>query len=966
METDEVGTRARFNEQLDEVIKPSLDEHRARLVKTMGDGFLVEFGSVVDAVQCAANIQNAIASRQADEAEDMKMLFRMGVHLGDVIVEDEDIHGDGVNIAARLEGLAESGGICISGMVHEGVRNKVALHFTDLGEHALKNISGPVHVYRATTDVAGAVYEHRASVAAILNLPSIAVLPFDNLSGDPEQEYFSDGITEDLITALSHVRRFRVIARNSTFSYKGTSPDIRRVADELQARYVIEGGVRKAGNRVRVTAQLIEGESGNHIWAERYDRDLEDIFALQDELTNTLVGAITPSVGKAEQERARQKPPASLDAWDLYQRGMSQFRKRDRENIDDAQALFEQALQIDPRFAPAHTGCARAFFYRALYGMEEADKERALIAAQKAVELDSKDAEAHVTLSRIYNIKREHEAAISEARMAIELNPSLADAYHLLGSAMLHSGKAQDAVPQLQTAIQLSPHDDLIGAFHGRLALAYLYLGNYENALELAQNAVRFQTSQWTDYTYLLSALGHLEGEDEAKTALQELQRIKPDISVSFVSKYVPTSNNDDLKRLLDGLRKAGLPDKSSEKDEALPLPDKPSIAVLPFENMSGDPEQEYFADGITEDLITALSRIRQFFVIARNTTFTYKGQAVDVQAVAKDLGVRYVLEGSVRKAGNRVRISAQLIDGETGNHIWAERYDRDLDDIFALQDELSMTLAAAIAPALGKAELQRTQLKKPETLDAWDLYQRGLWHLNRRNSADILEATHLFERAMAMDPNFGPAFAGYAWAYRMDYLFGFAKMDLEKARSAALRAVSLDRDDPFSHFALGQIYITERKHEAALEEFQAALQLNPSFADTYHQMAYTLIHLGRPREALDYLASSIRLSPHDVVIGVCYAGYCLAWLYLHEYTQAVEWGRKAIRQPIVPTLSYVFLIPALAYSGNFEEAERVLEQLQAVQPGTSVSSVKDRILTVDPESKEHLLNGLRKAGMPE
>ncbi len=561
MGEDEEGTLATLTAHLKELIEPCIAEHRGRVVKTTGDGLLAEFASVVDAVRCAVAFQDGMAERNVDIPEDRRMEFRIGVNLGDVIVQGDDVFGDGVNVAARLEGLAEPGGVIVSGKVHEEVRNKLEFGFDDLGPQEVKNISEPVSAYRMTLGAPNDSPKVFAPAETIFRLPSIAVLPFENMSGDPEQEYFSDGITEDLITALSHVRRFRVVARNSTFSYKGTSPDVRRVAEELEARYVIEGSVRKAGSRIRVTAQLIEGESGKHIWAERYDRNLEDIFAVQDELTKTLVGAIAPGVGRAEQQRARQKPPASLDAWDFYQRGMWHFRKRDRGGIDEAQALFERALLIDPGFGPAYTGCARAFYYRALYGFEEDDKQRALIAANKAVELEGSDAEAHVALSRVYNIKRDHEAAISEANIAIKLNPSLADAYHLLASSLLHSGKAEEAVTHLQTAIRLSPHDDLIGPFHERLALANLYLRNYNKAVEFAEQAIRFQNTQWTNFAYLVSALGHLEREAETKIALQDLLQVRPEITVSFVGKHTLTSDADDLSHFLDGLRKAGLPE---------------------------------------------------------------------------------------------------------------------------------------------------------------------------------------------------------------------------------------------------------------------------------------------------------------------------------------------------------------------------------------------------------------------
>ena len=393
--------------------------------------------------------------------------------------------------------------------------------------------------------------------------PVVAILPFDNMSGDPEQEYFSDGITEDLITALSRIRQIQVVARNSTFSYKGKSPNIRQVSEELGVRYVVEGSVRKAGNRIRVTAQLVDGQTGNHIWAERYDREIKDIFDVQDELTEILVGAIAPGIGSAERQRAKQKPPDNLDVWDIYQRGMWYLRQRTpdrmKEEVLEARALFEKTIKRDPEFGPAYAAYADTFYYDALFGSREEDQETALRAAKKAVELDGDDANAHVALGRIYRLCNNTDAAEAEHRIAIGLNPSMADAHYNLGMVLVGTGKAQEAIPYIETAIRLSPHDDLIGPFHARLAEAHLYLGNHEQAAELAQKSMRLRGTRWPVHAYLTSALGHLGRIDVAKKALEELKDIQPQASISFVKENHPTINADFMDHLLDGLRKAGM-----------------------------------------------------------------------------------------------------------------------------------------------------------------------------------------------------------------------------------------------------------------------------------------------------------------------------------------------------------------------------------------------------------------------
>ena len=397
-------------------------------------------------------------------------------------------------------------------------------------------------------------------LAAQFDKPSIAVLPFANLSNDAEQEYFSDGITEDLITALSRLRRFRVVARGSTFSYKDHSTDIRQIARELNARFVIEGSVRKAGNRIRLIAQLVDGGSGDQIWAESYDRELDDIFALQDELTLAIVGAVEPAMGRAERDRVIRRPPESLDAWESYQRGMSYYSKRTREDNAAARKMFERAISIDPQFALAHAGYARTDYYDVLMGISEADAEKAENAALKAVELDPDEAEAHLALGLVNFTNRNFDRAIPEVDTAIDLNPGYATAHHLLGTLLTHTGQAEDGLSHILTAIQLSPKDEEIALFYARAALANLYLRRHEAAVEWGRKAVRGPAIQWPAHCFLVAALAHLDRKDEAEQALDGLLSFRPGITLRFVRDKFPTVNRDDLEHLFEGLRKAGLP----------------------------------------------------------------------------------------------------------------------------------------------------------------------------------------------------------------------------------------------------------------------------------------------------------------------------------------------------------------------------------------------------------------------
>ncbi len=435
MGTDEEETLRRLREYQD-VIGRLIKEHQGRLVDAPGDALLADFGSVVDAVRCAVEVQKELAQRNAELPTDRRMDLRMGINLGDVIVDGDSLYGDGVNIAARLEPLAEGGGICISGTVYDQVKNKLDVGFLDLGEQKVKNIAQPVRAYQVSLE------KPDARPLDLPDKPSIAVLPFDNLSGDPEQEYFSDGITEDIITGLSRIRWFFVIARNSTFAYKGSSPDVRQVAKELGVRYVLEGSVRKAAARVRISAQLIEGTTGNHLWAERYDRDLEDIFAVQDEITQTVVGAIEPELRKSEQHRARIKPSENLHAQDCYYRGMWHLNGRTKEHLAEARRQFERATELDPNLGPAFTGMAVTYSIERLSGFTEEDSERAFRAVHKAVKLDEGDADAHTALGFFYHIDGDTNAALAATETALRLNPSSTWAYHSLARVLIHSGKA--------------------------------------------------------------------------------------------------------------------------------------------------------------------------------------------------------------------------------------------------------------------------------------------------------------------------------------------------------------------------------------------------------------------------------------------------------------------------------------------------------------------------------------------
>jgi adenylate cyclase len=567
MGLDEEGTIARQKAHREEIFYPKIAAHGGRIVKTTGDGLLVEFASVVDAVKCAFEVQVEITGRDTDVPEDRRIEYRIGINLGDIVVDGDDILGDGVNVAARLEDLAKPGGICISGTVYDHLAGKLDVVFEDAGEQTVKNVPRPVRVWHWQPD--GAV--HRSNdVGASLplpNKPSIAVLPFDNMSGDPEQEFFGDGIAEDVITALSRFRSLFVIARSSSFTYKGGAVDITQMARELGVRYVVEGSVRKAGNRVRITAQLIDAISGNHLWADRFDGSLDDVFDLQDQITEQIVVAVEPEIQTRERERARRKPPESLDAWELLQRGLSHLYRINETDRAEAIRLFREAIALDPEFAAAHAGLAYALWAPrslALAYVEDTAKAiaSARAAAERAVSLDPSEPMAHFALGRLHIFTGETEMAIAEMRTAIAINPNFAWGHYGLGWAYWYSaGQAEQALPHLDAALRLSPRDPWRFLALMVKGSALRFLGRHDEAITHCRQSCQFSDAGFLPYTHLATALAEAGQESEAQATIKKAMQLQPVLSVSFLRSHRANEHEISSKSLLDSLQKAGLPE---------------------------------------------------------------------------------------------------------------------------------------------------------------------------------------------------------------------------------------------------------------------------------------------------------------------------------------------------------------------------------------------------------------------
>jgi TolB-like protein/cytochrome c-type biogenesis protein CcmH/NrfG len=565
MAADELATLDTLNGHV-AVMSGLIRQHGGRVVDAVGDNLLAEFPSAVDAVACAVDVQRHLDTRNAEMPSQRRMLFRIGINLGDLVVtEGKRIAGDGVNVAARLEALAEPGGVTVSGTVFDQVEGKLPLHFEDRGEQKVKNVPKPVRVFRVAVSSAEATGEGQTPAGATeLSVPgfagkhAIAVLPFDNLSGDVEQEYFADGIVEDLITRLSASRIVPVIARNSTFVYKGQAVDVKKVSAELGVRYVVEGSVRKAGNRVRVTAQLIDATTGHHIWAERYDRELHDIFDIQDEITETIVAAVGPELSKAEIHAALRRPEQQLDAWDCVSRAVWHVTRYNREDNEKAQLWARKAIDLNPNAARGHILLATTHLFEIIYRWADPPSRAAadgLRAAEQSVALDPENAAALSVLGFVCTLTQQYERAVDVLSRAIDRGPSSALAYFGLGMALASSGRPDDGIPMLEKAMRLSPRDPWMQEFLFNAGAAHFIAERYEQATEFAKKSLRLRSDQPGVYRLLAASYGMLDRAEEAKAALQELLRLLPDFSDDHVRAFLPEAI---AERYLKGLRKAG------------------------------------------------------------------------------------------------------------------------------------------------------------------------------------------------------------------------------------------------------------------------------------------------------------------------------------------------------------------------------------------------------------------------
>ena len=792
--------------------------------------------------------------------------------------------------------------------------------------------------------------------------PSIAVLPFVNMSGDQEQEYFSDGITEEIITGLAKVPRLFVIARNSTFTYKGKPVKVQQVAEDLGVRYVLEGSVRKAGDRVRITAQLADAVTGRHLWAEKYDRELKDIFALQDEIMMKVIAALQVKLTEGEQALIVAGHTNNFEAYAKFLQGIEYAKRFNREGVLLARKMAEEAIALDPNYPRGYRLLATTHWIDVRLGISMSPKQSLAKAAelnQKVIAMDPSDAVAHAFLGMVYTLMRQHEKGIAEVEKAVAINPNAADAQCFFGFILHYNGRHKEAIEAIKKAIRLNPFPP--NWYWHCLGFAYCQAGMYEEAVAACKKALRVKPDNLPARLRLAATYSLLGREEAARTEATEVLRIDPKFCLKSFAKGQPYKNQADTELFINALRKAGLPETSP-----LPLPDKPSIAVLPFANMSGDPEQEYFSDGITEEIITALTKVPKLFVIARHSSFTYKGKSIWAPTVGKELGVRYVLEGSVRREDNTLRITAQLIDAQTNRHLWAERYDRDMKDVFAVQDEITKKIITALQVELTEGEQARVFSRGTNNLEAYLMLLKGREQLDRFNKEGNVLARQTIEQAIALDPQYAIAYKLLAMTHLRDALLrstSTPKKSIAKSIELTKMAITLDKSLAEAYGFLGGLLGMAKQHEKAVAAAERAVAINPNSATVYMHLGGALNYsAGVHEEAIAAFKKAIRFNPIPPL-------HYLIWLAIScrdagRYDEAIPICKKILRKEPDYLFAHTCLASCYALMGRDEEARAEAAEVLRIDPKFSVDYLVSQAPYKYDVDRKRLRDSLVKAGL--
>ncbi|MGD9308365.1 MAG: tetratricopeptide repeat protein [Desulfosarcina sp.] len=989
------------------VISELIQKQHGRVVDTPGDNILAEFGSALNAVNAAVDIQHTLDIENSKLPKNRRMVFRIGINVGDILHKDNCIYGDGVNVAARIESLADPGGICISRGVFEQVKKKIRQGLEYLGEHTVKNISEPVKIYRillAPEDEGKFIGEPSQPktkskkpftvVAAVILIcsavilwmfypkapeiepaskekmayplpdkPSIAVLPFDNMSGDPNQAYFCDGLTEEIITALSKVPKVFVIARNSVFTYKGKPIKVSQVAEELGIRYVLEGSVRKGGDKLRITAQLIDAVSGHHLWAERYDRDLKDIFAVQDELTKKIITAMQVELTWGEQARVDAKGTENLQAYLKFLEAREAVNKLNIEANALGRQLALKAIELDPQYAKPYRILAATYRMDVILGNSKSPKEsmgKCIELLKKAIELDATYAEAYGALGFTLSLLGQHEKAVTTAEQAVALDPNSATTYAMLGHTLRLADRPKEAIQAYSKAIRLNPIPPTFYQFG--LGMSYGLDGQYEKGIQWCEKAVKQNPDDFFA-RLMLTTVYSMAGQDEkARAEAKEVLRINPKYSLAKAEKRAKIKYKD---KWFAALRKAGLAD-----NEPIQKPAKPTIAVLPFKYLSDNSDQKYIADGVTENIITALSKISEMLVISRNSVFTYKDKPHKIKQVGKDLGVSYVLEGSIQKSGNQLRVTGQLIDATTDHHLWADQYDRKIEDLFAIQDEITMHIVSALQVELTEGEQARLRHRSTNNLRAWSYAVKGYSLYERITKDDNAAARNLFKEAIDIDSKYAWAWTMLGNTYFIDTRYGWHRSrdkSYEKSLESAQKALEIDESIPETHALIGLLKIWKKDYDGAIDAAEKAVSLGPSSAEIHAELGMLYRYVGRFEESIRMTEKAIRLHPYYPDWYLYSLEYSYYYLGQHEKAVAIakkhlelikeRGGTDTFWQHFILAQNYIRI-------GQIEEAQYHAAEGLRQNPDYTFKWEREGSMYKDPALIEQQIEDLRKAGL--
>jgi TolB-like protein/Tfp pilus assembly protein PilF len=712
---------------------------------------------------------------------------------------------------------------------------------------------------------------------------------------------------------------------------------------------------------VRITAQLIDAIDGKHIWAQRYDRELRDIFELQDEITLRIIQELRVKLTEGEQLNIwRKNSPKNVEYVEKLFEGRFYLSEWNKESNLKAKQLFEEAIELEPEAFMAYLMLAMAHNADVWMGSSSSPREslgKSFKLCQKAISLDEKQDGPHMVIGNIYLLMRKYDLAIKECKRAIALNPNSAQGYVYLGQSLSYFGRTEEGIESIKKGMRLSPFPD--SWYIWNLAIAYREAGRYEESIAEYRRALKLRPNNGLAYMALSMTYALASRFEEAHEAYSEAIKIDPKYSFEKLLKTIPF-RPEKIELIGAALQKAGLPDKPP-----LPLPDKPSIAVLAFDNLSGDPEQEYFSDGIAENIITALSKVGELFVIARNSSFTYKGKPVKVQQVSRELGVRYVLEGSVQKSGDRVRITSQLIDAKNGQHLWAENYDRDFKDIFEIQDEITMKVVTALRVELTEGEQARVWAKRVKNIDVY--LKTAQWKSARGKGTKegVLRCGQLAKEIVEMEPDHPIGYSLLGWYYWQLAMWGISPREsIEKGFKLTQKALAMDESDELSYAVLGHIYLKMRKYEKAIESGKRSVELFPSGAMVHTLFGRTLCDAGQLDEGIASIKQGGRLNPFPDYWYYTYLGNCYNQKGQHE-DALTEYKKALQRAPESPQIHGSLAITYILLDRE-EEARASAAKSLELAPNVSVSLISKVLTSKNQAYNKLILEAMRKAGFPE